>query len=361
MYITKDLINKFLTNNCSAEEAEAVFTFLEENEKELDEILSIAEWDNIIIKNELKTTQSLYILKAIKNQLFENNKEGATKRHIIQKVLSIAACIILIAVGIPLIKNFKFKKETSINAAISQIENHHQITWDYITNKTNKRLQITLPDSSSVYLSKNSSIKFKIGKIYAKREIILNGEAFFKVAKNKEKPFIVFTNNITTTALGTSFKINTRADFKSKITVKLFTGKVVIKVKESIKNLEEIIYLLPGDEFLYNIKSKLITKQKIEIEKNKSISLTSSNNIKTIDTSSDIIFKNESLINVLEKLEFLFKININCNKKEIEQMNFSGTISKTDDIKNILLIISQMNGLTVENFDNNYIIKKEIK
>lgn len=361
MHITKDLINRFFNKNCSAEEAEEVFFFLERNESVLDEILSIEEWDKVVIENELTPKQSLYIYNAIKYELFIDRKEITPKRNIVHKIIAIAACVILVALGIPIIKYSSTKKEITKNSLSNTTNLNQQIKWDHISNNSNKTIRIKLPDSSSIYLSENSTIKFKVGPMYTKREIILNGEAFFKVAKNKEKPFVVYTKNITTTALGTSFKINTGADFKSKITVKLFTGKVIVKVKESSKRIEESIYLDPGDEFLYTLSSKSISIHRTDTEKNNSKASFNVNHLKTIDNANDVIFKNESLINVLEKLQLLFNIQINCNKKEIEQMNFSGTISKTDDIKNILFILSQMNGLIVENIDSVYIIKKETK
>ena len=62
-----------------------------------------------------------------------------------------------------------------------------------------------------------------------KREIYLEGEAYFKVAKDKTKPFTVFAGALATTALGTQFRITAKKNTPGNITVKLFTGKVAIR------------------------------------------------------------------------------------------------------------------------------------
>ncbi len=75
-------------------------------------------------------------------------------------------------------------------------------------------------------LAPSATLKFKPGFDNEKRELFLEGEALFEVEKDKTRPFIVYTGGLSTTALGTSFKITTGA---AAVRVQLLTGKVVVK------------------------------------------------------------------------------------------------------------------------------------
>ncbi len=85
--------------------------------------------------------------------------------------------------------------------------------------------KVTLPDGSTVILNGNSSISITPGFNNKKREVLLNGTAFFQVAKDPNKPFTVISGRVSTTALGTSFYIHQSSN-KAPTTVSLLTGKV---------------------------------------------------------------------------------------------------------------------------------------
>ncbi|WP_338871971.1 FecR domain-containing protein [Spirosoma sp. SC4-14] len=99
--------------------------------------------------------------------------------------------------------------------------------WKIVKNVTGQSLVVLLPDNSSVLLSTGSELRFRRQTNYALREVYLQGEGFFEVAKNPAKPFIVYTANLTTKVLGTSFQVHS---FPKETTayVKVKTGKVTV-------------------------------------------------------------------------------------------------------------------------------------
>jgi ferric-dicitrate binding protein FerR (iron transport regulator) len=83
-----------------------------------------------------------------------------------------------------------------------------------------KMLSLTLSDGTKVWLNAASSLKFPVSFIGHERKVETTGEVYFEVAKNKEQPFFVSSNNITVSVLGTSFNMNTYDDEpQSKITL----------------------------------------------------------------------------------------------------------------------------------------------
>lgn len=116
--------------------------------------------------------------------------------------------------------------------------------------KKGERLNFRLPDGSVVWLNGNSSIRYPENFVGKERPVELNGEAFFEVAHNPEKPFRVTSSDLVTTALGTSFNINNIGD--NKVSIALVTGKVEVKnLADDGRNL-----LKPGQELVFSSKSR---------------------------------------------------------------------------------------------------------
>jgi hypothetical protein len=119
-----------------------------------------------------------------------------------------------------------------------------------------------LPDSTRIFLNKNSSLTYPENFDGLTRTVILTGEAFFEVKRNEHKPFIIEAGNTETKVLGTSFNIKEDAKNK-KVEVSVVTGKVQFKAKKNTKNLSDVV-LLPQDRVVYSEINSTMVRQKVK-------------------------------------------------------------------------------------------------
>jgi transmembrane sensor len=144
---------------------------------------------------------------------------------------------------------------------------HHNkkvILADYaeVSNPDGQHSKVVLPDSSIVYLSGGSRIKYARHFLGAKRTVLLEGEAFFDVVHQSKRPFVVKSGSIETVVLGTSFNVKAfTAENKVAITVK--TGKVGVLSSGTGKQ-EFVKFLLPDEQIEINTLSGLYTFSKID-------------------------------------------------------------------------------------------------
>lgn len=116
-------------------------------------------------------------------------------------------------------------------------------------NPSGKRTKLILPDSSVIVLGSESRLHYPERFAGTTREVSLEGEAFFEITKNPEKPFIIHTGEIQTKVLGTSFKITA---FKDRpLSVSVATGKVRVD-RFSGQQVESLAVLIPGQQVLYS-------------------------------------------------------------------------------------------------------------
>ncbi|MFY0686746.1 MAG: FecR domain-containing protein [Cyclobacteriaceae bacterium] len=128
-------------------------------------------------------------------------------------------------------------------------------------NPSGQKSTIFLADGSKVYLNADSRLSYSEDFGIADRNIELEGEAYFEVARNEQLPFNVTSRNVSTIALGTAFNIN--AYDQEPITVSLTSGKV--KVLSSLENGSSELYLIPGEEVRYS-QGVPIQKRQFDIE-----------------------------------------------------------------------------------------------
>ncbi|MEN2401633.1 FecR family protein [Flavobacterium sp. MC2016-06] len=214
-----------------------------------------------------------------------------------------AVIVMLIGTGIYLIKD-PFKNDISIAGNV-------------IENTTSEIKTITLPDSSKVELSPHSKIEFA-NNFSINRKIEMEGEAYFKVKKDKKHPFEVFCNETTTKVLGTSFTVV--GQDKTGVIVMLYEGSVQMNVKGQSENW----VLKPGEKFTYGNGNPAIEE---------------------FNRFTD--FDNEKLSNVSTYIEknYGYKMIIPA---EYNDQRITLRITKKEDLKTIIQLISEMYNLKFE-------------
>ncbi|GBF18871.1 MULTISPECIES: FecR family protein [Arenibacter] len=206
------------------------------------------------------------------------------------------------------IKLNPYKKYLGIAAAIAIIFVasflYHNSLNEEISTQYAERAEIVLPDASEVKLNAESQISYSKKNWDKKRDIVLDGEAFFKVAKGKR--FTVTTDNGTVTVLGTQFNVENR---KGYFEVACYEGLVsVLYNKEEIK--------LPAGNSLVVINGEL---QALAIPNTKEPSW----------IRNESSFKSIPLKYVLDEFQRQFNIEVTIENIDTNQL-FTGSFSNTD-------------------------------
>ncbi|NJN27833.1 MAG: DUF4974 domain-containing protein [Cyclobacteriaceae bacterium] len=130
------------------------------------------------------------------------------------------------------------------------------VEWQHKVTQAGQKSKFELPDGSLVYLNAGSKLSYPKEFSNTRRLVQLEGEAFFEVMHHPKKPFIVQTNSIETTVLGTAFNINAYANQAIKVTVA--SGRVAVgklKAEKPWKELnanQQLTYLADEDEYMVN-------------------------------------------------------------------------------------------------------------
>ncbi|HEX8277619.1 MAG TPA: FecR family protein [Segetibacter sp.] len=380
-----ELIVSYLSNELDTEEEAFVLDWInssEENKQYFEKLKST--WNLLVIKETAKdinvdlewdqfkqviSTNESELSPARSEHVDEEVEEGAAqgKKPKVYKFFistAVAASIILIAA-----LGWRFVNHTpAVEAPLAvnadrKIEEQHYFERTRFNN-TNQPVVLFLRDGSQVTLYSKSKISYHEPFIGNKRDIRLVGKARFKVAKDKTKPFTVFTGDISTTALGTQFTI-TEMPWEKKIVVRLHEGKVVVKsTSASTGTRMKDVYLLAGQELHYNTVSKtgvvrnFVAKGKVAKKEIKKEELVTDNPIvPTYGKGSWFMFNNQPLNEIFDQLADMYNVRITYSKKEISKMFFIGTFDKSDSIDFVLKQIASINNLMVIKDNNNYTIK----
>jgi hypothetical protein len=130
------------------------------------------------------------------------------------------------------------KRDTSINSQLTISQQKGEIVYTSQSSPSamvyhllsiprKGKYKVTLPDGTKVWLNAESSIRYPIAFSDKERKVYVTGETFFEVAKDKSKPFLVVTDDLTVEALGTQFNINTYPD-EPFVSTTLVEGSVLV-------------------------------------------------------------------------------------------------------------------------------------
>ena len=171
---------------------------------------------------------------------------------------------------------------------------------------------IKLDDGTKVWVNAETKLKYPVTFVGDRREVVLEGEAFFDVAKN-EKPFIVKTSFGDVRVLGTAFGISAYASEPESYTT-LVRGKVSVE-REGIKP----VVILPGEQVVTFKDGKMI-KQEVDVEE-------------FVGWKDGIyVFKEKSLGEIMKTLERWYNISVDFQDKSLVDLPFTGNLKRYDDI-----------------------------
>lgn len=266
-----------------------------------------------------------------------------------QPVFRWAASLILMVGSVWLFWNNHSNGTVTYQALVSSIKDKKNLVER--VNNGQLPLKVKLEDGSIVTLEKGSKLSYPSHFDSNKRTVILSGEAFFEIAKNQNKPFYVYANEVVTKVLGTSFSIQA-FDNGKKVIVKVKTGKVSVYNQHEININDpetEALILLPNQQAIFNRPTEDLTKHLVEIPM--PIKEKTNNNLPTE-------FDDVAISKVLEVIEKRYSVKI-IFSEELLSSCFITTKLRNESIYNQLDLICKIIGGTYKEVDAQIVIESK--
>lgn len=198
---------------------------------------------------------------------------------------------------------------------------------------------LVLADGTRVWLNSESSLRFPVKFGKNKREVFLEGEAYFEVAVDKNSPFCVRLGERSVQVLGTSFNISAyHSDDDWHAT--LIEGKV------KVMSGGNTVFLEPSEQYIESIVTGRKEVRKVDV------------NLYTSWRDGLIPFKGERFEDIVRKLERWYDFHMFYANEEIKDMRFRGVISRYDSFDVVLRHLEQTTDINFEINKNTVIAKK---
>ena len=186
---------------------------------------------------------------------------------------------------------------------------------------------VLLPDGTKVRVGPNSRLTYPSDFKGETRDVKLIGQAFFNVAKDKEKPFTVHTDNMDVTALGTSFEVF-NYDYENKIETILLEGKVKVGLGNPDSKQRKEVMLTPDEMLIYDKEANTVRVKNVNAEsysgwKNQGI----------------LSFENARLSTIISRLEPWYGRKIKCPEEIAEEYRFTFKV-RDESLERILFILN---------------------
>lgn len=209
-------------------------------------------------------------------------------------------------------------------------EDKQKTAQNTVITKKGSKSNIQLPDGTTVWLNSDTKIKYDEMFRNELREVELEGEAFFDVVRDPQRPFIIHTRTVDIKVLGTAFNVRAYANEKSTET-SLIRGEVEVTL---LKNPEKKIVLKPNEKLLVNNNEELaevLNNEKMAAASTKDVSITvgkvhfekkDSTALEAMWTKNKLVFDAETLEEVAQKIERWYDVRVVVDER-VKQTEYS--------------------------------------
>lgn len=199
--------------------------------------------------------------------------------------------------------------------------NNSELVYNTMTTPRARQYNLELSDGTKVWLNASSSLTFPTSFASNERKVILTGEAYFEVAKDKKRPFRVSVNEMQVNVLGTHFNINAYDD-EATINTTLLEGSVLL-IEKSQK-----VLLKPGEQAQKQKKGTIVVNNKVNIDK-------------VMGWKNGVFyFENANLQTVLREISRWYDVDV-IFEKEIPVRTFEGEIQRNLKLSQVLKILEK--------------------
>nr|WP_255486848.1 FecR domain-containing protein [Mucilaginibacter sp. SP1R1] len=215
-------------------------------------------------------------------------------------------------VGLGLFLNHRIKKESQQPAVV-----YHEKIVPF-----GKKIQIGLPDGTQVWVNSGSKLKYPSSFTGSKRELYLEGEAYFDVAHDATRPFIIHTGKLLTRVLGTAFNIKAYATNEMSVTVA--RGKVSVGLQNKFLGV-----LTPNQCLSYNAVNGSAKKYKVDASKLRWM-------------NGDLIFNDTDIEGAAKIIERWYDVKVAFANTRISTRRFTASFLQHENIDQVMNVLSEL-------------------
>jgi len=197
---------------------------------------------------------------------------------------------------------------------------------------------LVLADGSKVFLNAGSSLKYPVLFSGNLRQVKLEGEAYFEVQRNPEKPFVVDINGMQVNVLGTSFGIRAYAD-EEEIRTTLVSGRVNVSAGKQVYELK------PSEQAVYHKRTEAVQVVVVDTE------------LFVGWKDGRLVFDNCSLKRILEDLGRWYSFEVFFATPAAEEIPFSLNIRKHEKFAQVLELMQSTGKIQFEINKNTVIVR----
>jgi transmembrane sensor len=209
-------------------------------------------------------------------------------------------------------------------AAISYVgkdgQKENQVHYNTVETPRGRQYQLVLQDGTKVWLNAASSIKFPVAFVGNVRNVEITGEAYFEVAKNREKPFHVLCNGSRIEVLGTHFNVNAYTDEETMNTT-LLEGSVRVVKGSSEKTIK------PGEQAQISSDGNLRTALNVNVDE------------VVAWKNNAFLFDNTDVKKLMRQLSRWYNVDVVFKGVTEEPLSFNGSISRTSNLSIVLKML----------------------
>ena len=185
---------------------------------------------------------------------------------------------------------------------------------------------MTLQDGTVVWLNSETKMRYPVQFSGQNREVWLEGEAYFKVAKNEKQPFVVKTENMDVRVLGTEFNLSAYSD-QEKITTTLEEGS--LKILPDDPSVAPCI-LSPNEQLVY-----IPSRGKVDVRQ-----------VVGSDYSAwkegGLLFNNDSFEDILKTLERVYNVKVHLRTSAYHSNRLTIHFNKNESLVNIMMLLKEI-------------------
>ena len=191
--------------------------------------------------------------------------------------------------------------------------------------------RLTLSDGTKVFLNAASELKYPVEFMGDRRVVDLDGEAYFEVHKDNQRPFVVRTKGAEVCVLGTSFNVNTYGD-DGRIYTTLVNGSVRVL---SVKNGQEKV-LTPGMQGVMNMQTGQLMVREVDVESY------------VAWREGRFVFRTMTLDLIMQQLQRWYDFEVFYQNLELKDYEFRGVIKRDMDLDKVLSVIKATTNVDFE-------------